>query len=145
MSAKGLKTIFLSIWLLASSAIVGHVLAQEAQPAEPGLKDVLTDLLDSLEDPPPAAAAAGKRLPFGRAEIQLSFAPLVRDTAPAVVKSMLRSRSRPCRPSRAIPSSSSFSADRRPKGRSRRSALASSSTQRLRRHQLSRHPRRGRE
>ena len=54
-------------------------------PREPGLTDVLTDLLDSLEDPPAAAASTGKRLPFGRAEIQLSYAPLVKDTAPAVV------------------------------------------------------------
>lgn len=85
MSAKGLKTIFLSLWLIAATALIGHATAEDAKPSEPGLKDVLTDLLDSLEDPPPAAAAAGKRLPFGRAEIQLSFAPLVRDTAPAVV------------------------------------------------------------
>ncbi|PSJ61871.1 DegQ family serine endoprotease [Kumtagia ephedrae] len=55
------------------------------QPAEPGLKDVLNDLMKSMEEPPPPPAPPGRRLPFGRAEIQLSFAPLVKETAPAVV------------------------------------------------------------
>ncbi len=55
------------------------------QPAEPGLKDVLSDLMKSMEEPPPPPAPPGRRLPFGRTEIQLSFAPLVKDTAPAVV------------------------------------------------------------
>lgn len=55
------------------------------QPVEPGLKDVLSDLMKSMEEPPPPPAPPGRRLPFGRTEIQLSFAPLVKETAPAVV------------------------------------------------------------
>ena len=34
---------------------------------------------------PPPATVDSKRVPFGRAEIELSFAPLVKNTAPAVV------------------------------------------------------------
>jgi len=84
MSLKGLVAIFLSSWLVSAMLAIVPVAAQEAKP-EPGLKDVLTDLLDSLEDEPAQPATMGKRLPFGRPEIQLSFAPLVKDTAPAVV------------------------------------------------------------
>ena len=55
-----------------------------AEDKDPGLTDVLTDLLrGSASDDP--TAGPDKRVPFGRDEIQLSFAPLVRETAPAVV------------------------------------------------------------
>ncbi|TKT79278.1 DegQ family serine endoprotease [Aquamicrobium sp. LC103] len=44
------------------------------------LSDVLTDLLRGGESAP-----VDKRVPFGREEMQLSFAPLVKQTSPAVV------------------------------------------------------------
>ena len=55
-----------------------------AQDKDPGLTDVLTDLLrgSGSDDP---TSGPDKRVPFGRDEVQLSFAPLVRQTAPAVV------------------------------------------------------------
>ncbi|WP_394891394.1 DegQ family serine endoprotease [Mesorhizobium sp. AaZ16] len=59
--------------------------AKPAPKEDPGLKDVLNELLSGGEEPLPPAAPQGRRLPFGRAEIQLSFAPLVKETAPAVV------------------------------------------------------------
>ena len=55
-----------------------------AQDKDPGLTDVLTDLLRGVEGENPTAGP-DKRVPFGRDEIQLSFAPLVKQTAPAVV------------------------------------------------------------
>src|SRR6185437_2046865 len=67
----------------------------ETQPADnqagapkeeqPGLKEVLNDLLGKGDQQLPAPAPQRKRLPFGRTEMQLSFAPLVKETAPAVV------------------------------------------------------------
>ncbi|RUM97860.1 DegQ family serine endoprotease [Pseudaminobacter arsenicus] len=62
--------------------------AEQAAPApkeDPGLKEVLNELLRRGDEPAAAPAPQGRRLPFGRAEIQLSFAPLVKETAPAVV------------------------------------------------------------
>jgi Do/DeqQ family serine protease len=59
--------------------------AKPAQKEDPGLKDVLNELLSGGEEPLPPPAPQGRRLPFGRTEIQLSFAPLVKETAPAVV------------------------------------------------------------
>jgi Do/DeqQ family serine protease len=53
-----------------------------AQEGE-GLSDVLTDLLRGAEGGPTTGPA--RRIPFGREEMQLSFAPLVKETAPAVV------------------------------------------------------------
>ncbi len=86
MPLKGLQTFLVLSWLAVTAALSGQALAEDANPAAPGLTDVLTEMLDSLDEPPPAAdAATGKRLPFGRAEIQLSYAPLVKATAPAVV------------------------------------------------------------
>ncbi len=54
-----------------------------AQESE-GLSDVLTDLLrgDKNEGP---TSGPDRRVPFGREEVQLSYAPLVKETAPAVV------------------------------------------------------------
>ncbi|WP_442578287.1 DegQ family serine endoprotease [Mesorhizobium sp. ASY16-5R] len=85
MFPKGLMALLVSVLL----AFAGPVFAQDKpapdKPVEPGLSDVLTDLLQSMEEPPPPPAPPGRRLPFGRSEIQLSFAPLVKETAPAVV------------------------------------------------------------
>ncbi|MBA3446798.1 MAG: DegQ family serine endoprotease [Pseudaminobacter sp.] len=98
--ATGLPRFFMALCIAVASALsIGAAGAQEAPapqvpaakpppaaPAEdPGLKDVLEDLLSGSEQPLPPPAPQGRRLPFGRAEIQLSFAPLVKETAPAVV------------------------------------------------------------
>ncbi|MEO9336932.1 DegQ family serine endoprotease [Mesorhizobium sp. SB112] len=73
--------------LLAVSMIAsGRASAQE--PPQQGLKDVLNELLGGDEKKAPnqaPAASSDRRLPFGRQEMQLSFAPLVKATAPAVV------------------------------------------------------------
>ena len=61
-------------------------------PAHPGawgeesqsLGEVLTDLLSGTESDLPTAGP-DRRIPFSKEEIQLSFAPLVTKTAPAVV------------------------------------------------------------
>ncbi|MER9566996.1 MULTISPECIES: DegQ family serine endoprotease [unclassified Mesorhizobium] len=60
-----------------------HALAEETK-TDPGLSDVLTDLLHGVEGEN-ATSGPDKRVPFGREEVQLSFAPLVKQTAPAVV------------------------------------------------------------
>ncbi len=95
MVLKGFLAALVSLWMAAGAAFaqeqpapVQSAPAQPAPdqpPAEPGLKEVLNELLQSMEEPPPPPAPPGRRLPFGRPEIQLSFAPLVKDTAPAVV------------------------------------------------------------
>ena len=59
----------------------GMAIAQEGE----GLSEVLTDLLRGSEDPAAPTAGPDRRIPFSQAEIQLSFAPLVKQTAPAVV------------------------------------------------------------
>ncbi len=62
-----------------------QALAEDApKTADPGLSDVLTDLLHGVEGEN-ATSGPDKRVPFGREEVQLSFAPLVKQTAPAVV------------------------------------------------------------
>jgi len=73
-----LRLVLLSAWLLAVPA--APALAQESE----GLSDVLTDLLRGTEGAGPTAGP-DRRVPFGRDEMQLSFAPLVKETAPAVV------------------------------------------------------------
>ena len=60
-----------------------QALAQDTK-ADPGLSDVLTDMLRGAEGEN-ATSGPDKRVPFGREEMQLSFAPLVKQTAPAVV------------------------------------------------------------
>ncbi|MEI5679658.1 MULTISPECIES: DegQ family serine endoprotease [unclassified Mesorhizobium] len=113
MVAKRLPFVLIAAWLsVAATFAAGPVMAQETpapeaapapqaapapaqppaaqapeakQPDQPGLKEVLNELLKSVEEPAPPPAPQGRRLPFGRPEIQLSFAPLVKDTAPAVV------------------------------------------------------------
>ncbi|MGE3304564.1 MAG: Do family serine endopeptidase [Rhizobiaceae bacterium] len=62
--------------LAAIATVALPVLAQE----DGGIEGALTDLLRGG-----STAAPDKRVPFGRGEMQLSFAPLVRETAPAVV------------------------------------------------------------
>jgi Do/DeqQ family serine protease len=66
---------------LAAAPITRHAFADDK---DPGLADVLTDLLRGVEGENPTAGP-DRRVPFGRDEIQLSFAPLVKQTAPAVV------------------------------------------------------------
>ncbi|MEQ1953515.1 DegQ family serine endoprotease [Mesorhizobium sp. CN2-181] len=85
MVPKGWMAILASALLLLATSAWAQDKPAPDKPAEPGLKDILTDLLESMEEPPPPPAPPGRRLPFGRAEIQLSFAPLVKETAPAVV------------------------------------------------------------
>ena len=75
MRVTRLALIVLGFWLVAAPATVA---AQEGE----GLTDVLSDLLRGTEDP---ASAPERRVPFGREDMQLSFAPLVQQTAPAVV------------------------------------------------------------
>jgi Do/DeqQ family serine protease len=72
MRLKLISTVLLAAWL----TIGGPAAAQE-QP-DNGLAGVLSDLLRSGEP-------SDKRIPFSREEMQLSFAPLVKQTAPAVV------------------------------------------------------------
>jgi Do/DeqQ family serine protease len=63
-----------------------------AQDGRGVLEDLLNNMLGEKQRPPslrvqplPAPSATGKRLPFGREDMQLSFAPLVREAAPSVV------------------------------------------------------------
>jgi S1-C subfamily serine protease len=78
MRSTRIGLVLLSVWLLAAPA--GLASAQEGE----GLSDVLTDLLRGSEGAGPTAGP-DRRVPFGREEMQLSFAPLVKETAPAVV------------------------------------------------------------
>ena len=64
---------------LMSVAVAPTVKAAEDQPAPD--PQSLTDMLGAGD----GARSGGRWLPFGQAEMQLSFAPLVRRTAPAVV------------------------------------------------------------
>jgi Do/DeqQ family serine protease len=71
--------VLLSLCLAGTGLVTARMAS--AQEGE-GLSDVLTDLLRGAED---GAASPERRVPFGRREMQLSFAPLVKETAPAVV------------------------------------------------------------
>ncbi len=73
--ASPLSTLFAAIAICVLSA---PALAQDA--GGKGLADALSDLLRGGETQVPA-----RRVPFGQQEMQLSFAPLVKATAPAVV------------------------------------------------------------
>jgi len=70
-----LRALLSAIFILSASLAV-H--AQDA-PAK-DLGDVLTDLLRGGQD-----SGVERRVPFSRSDVQLSFAPLVRQTSPAVV------------------------------------------------------------
>jgi len=85
MSLRGPASLLVAVLLMASALLAQSARAEDAKP--PGLSDVLTDLLGTLDEPTATEGQplVGKRLPFGRKEIQLSFAPLVKETAPAVV------------------------------------------------------------
>lgn len=86
MRAKRLSLVLLCAFMVfAAAPAVRQALAEDAaKPADPGLSDVLTDLLHGVEGEN-ATSGPDKRVPFGREEVQLSFAPLVKQTAPAVV------------------------------------------------------------
>ena len=78
---------------LALVALAGRpLLAQESE----GLSEVLTDLLRGTEGDA-ATSGADRRVPFGLEEMQLSFAPLVKETAPAVVNVYASQKARPVR------------------------------------------------
>ena len=85
MRAKRLSLLLLCAWMGLSGAAVAQEAAKPSTD-EPGLSDVLTDLLNGgKKDGAAAPAAPDRRVPFGREEMQLSFAPLVKDTAASVV------------------------------------------------------------
>ncbi|RWF46474.1 MAG: trypsin-like serine protease, partial [Mesorhizobium sp.] len=82
-----LKRLFLvaALAVFAVAPAARQAFAEDAaKPADPGLSDVLTDLLHGVEGEN-GTSGPDKRVPFGREEVQLSFAPLVKQTAPAVV------------------------------------------------------------
>lgn len=82
MHFKRLSVVALCALLgLASAPMTRLAVAQDKGP---GLADVLTDLLRGVDGENPTAGP-DRRVPFGRDEIQLSFSPLVKQTAPAVV------------------------------------------------------------
>lgn len=84
MRAGRLAFVVGCIWL-AVAAMTARSWAQE-EPKGEGLSEVLTDMLRGAEDATnPAVEGLKKRVPFGREDMQLSFAPLVKNTAPAVV------------------------------------------------------------
>ncbi|MER8867000.1 DegQ family serine endoprotease [Mesorhizobium sp. M0751] len=84
MRVKQLSLVLICAWMaLAVVPAARQALAEETKP-DPGLSDVLTDLLHGVEGEN-ATSGPDKRVPFGREEVQLSFAPLVKQTAPAVV------------------------------------------------------------
>ena len=83
MRAKPFSRILLAAFMLLTvGGLAGRSLAEENK-SDPGLSDVLTDLLHGVEGKD--ASGSDRRVPFGREEVQLSFAPLVKQTAPAVV------------------------------------------------------------
>ena len=84
MRANRLSLVLLfAIMAFAAAPAVRQALAEETK-TDPGLSDVLTDLLHGVEGEN-STSGPDKRVPFGREEVQLSFAPLVKQTAPAVV------------------------------------------------------------
>ena len=84
MRAKRLSLILVyGLMTLAVPFGFGRALAEDTNN-QPGLSDVLTDLLHGVEGED-KTGGPDRRVPFGRDEIQLSFAPLVKQTAPAVV------------------------------------------------------------
>ena len=80
MRATRIGLLLLGLSFAGAGITAEMAAAQEGE----GLTDVLTDLLKGSDDPG-ATAGPDRRVPFGRDEIQLSFAPLVKQTAPAVV------------------------------------------------------------
>lgn len=81
----------LPLVVAVSILIAPQAQAQDQSPGSTFLRDLLREL-DQPRSPPQrqndaqgAVERGGKRVPFGRQDIQLSFAPLVKQTAPAVV------------------------------------------------------------
>lgn len=71
------------LFAILAVAAIFHSWRPLSAVAQSSDQNSLTDLLRGSQDANPAEPA--KRTPFGRAEMQLSFAPLVKSTAPAVV------------------------------------------------------------
>jgi len=83
MRATRFSFIAAGIFMMLASLLSGAG-AQETKGE--GLSEILSDLLRGTDDGQnPAVEGLDRRVPFGREEMQLSFAPLVKDTAPAVV------------------------------------------------------------
>jgi Do/DeqQ family serine protease len=76
-----------ALFLIASVAAPTAVQAEEMLGAnlEQMLREMLGSQPEQQREPLPPQLGASKRVPFGRAEMQLSFAPLVRSAAPSVV------------------------------------------------------------
>jgi Do/DeqQ family serine protease len=85
MPSKAFSSAFVFLFLFGAFASApNHAAAQESGGR--GLVDILGELLNGREATPSGEAPAPlRRVPFGQDEMQLSFAPLVRQTAPAVV------------------------------------------------------------
>jgi Do/DeqQ family serine protease len=80
-------------WLTTIGLMPLVAMAQEGE----GLRGIISDLLDGDQSETDGANSVAaerpeRRVPFGRAEIQLSFAPLVKETAPSVVNVYASSR-----------------------------------------------------
>jgi Do/DeqQ family serine protease len=88
MRFRKLSVLALCAWLAIPGGAPLTALAQD----EDGLRGLLSDLLGREAAPTPDPVE--RRVPFGRTEIQLSFAPLVKETAPAVVNVYASSRVR---------------------------------------------------
>jgi Do/DeqQ family serine protease len=83
MRSKNLAIAALGL-VLSLGVLLAAAWAQEKKGE--GLSEVLGDLLRGTENTAnPAVKGLTRRVPFGREEMQLSFAPLVKATAPAVV------------------------------------------------------------
>ena len=85
MRLFGLRNAALGLALIAGLSVTGIAAAQDSGNV---LGDIMRELLRGSEDAPTAPvtpAEPQKRVPFGREDMQLSFAPLVKATTPAVV------------------------------------------------------------
>ncbi|WP_315919999.1 DegQ family serine endoprotease [Mesorhizobium sp. SP-1A] len=83
MRAKSLPLVLFYGFVTLAAPFGGRAMAEDGNN-QPGLSDVLNDLLKGVEGAD-KTSGPDRRVPFGRDEIQLSFAPLVKQTAPAVV------------------------------------------------------------
>src|SRR5690606_1782922 len=92
MHSSRLTSFLFGIGLLAALALpISPSMAQEAPRGdEKGIGDLLTDLLG--RDDGGSEQQPSRRIPFSREQIQLSYAPLVKKTAPAVVNVYASSR-----------------------------------------------------
>jgi Do/DeqQ family serine protease len=90
MRATRIVFLVLGLCVAGASTTANMAFAQEGE----GLSDVLTDLLRGSEG---ATDGPDRRVPFGRQEMQLSFAPLVKETAPAVVNVYASKKAREAR------------------------------------------------